>query len=74
MKRESHIERRITYRKIIRIVGKDMRVQGKELHLKEDTHGGDVKTGRKVIELPKGRSHGATYRVHNIHNHKGNTA
>ena len=35
-----------------------MRAYGKELHTKEDTHGGDVETGEDVIDLSRGRAHG----------------
>ena len=37
-----------------------MRAHGKELHTKEGTHGGGVETGEDVIDLSRGRAHGAT--------------
>ena len=37
-----------------------MRAHGKELHTKEDTHERDIETKEDVINLSRGRDHGAT--------------
>ena len=50
-----------------------MRAHGKELHTKEDTHGGDLETGEDVIDLSRGRTHGAAVQ-YTVHNHKGEIA
>lgn len=74
MKKGLHIEKMITHRKIIGIVGKNMWVQRKELHLKIDIHERDIKTERKITNLPKENSYEITYKVYNIYNHKENNA
>lgn len=35
-----------------------MRAHGKELHIKEDTHEGDIETKEDVIDLSRGHSWG----------------